>query len=825
MWSLWLAAAWAGVQVPVQGLLTGADGAPVEGTRALSVGLSPNADGSGPVWTDEIVAQLTGGAFSVVLGADDDLPATVFKNNPSLYLVVGLSGQPAATPVRLGAAPRAAYADLAGAATTAANATQFDGRSLSEFVLDGDDIPWSDLILTAAPALIRDGLAAGTGVSVSGNQVSWAYTPGTGLRLNGSSLEARFSDFDGRYAQLAAGGGLSLTSSVRVGADGAECTTANRGAIRFDGTSFQGCTPSGWSALASGGSGSTPATGNGSSSSNPAASCLAAFNAGSTTSGAHWIDPDGSGPVAPYEEYCLHSQHSGGWAVIMNLDTDDTTRRDWTDTTFWQGSGTVGAAAGALTGDHKSPGYLYETGSELMICAHNEGTVYGCAVYDFAGTYGSQTFNALMNLGFDTTITGSKKATSGTVGTFGRYRNGGDSFVDHSNPVIVNSRFNPLDGTNYTRIGTNFTSACNLFDCNGHNYGGLGGQHSRSTWGTLYEAAAVHQYCPTRGAYGTNGTTLAGFANNAFNSGSACSEGSADAAPVDVAILRRASLATAATYPGASIGTATLSCNAAKAGGATANGAYWIDPDGTGPIQPYQQHCNLTDHGGGWGLVINLDTNDLARRDWQDTQFWTGSGVHGSATAALVDDHKNAAFQYQVGGEIMICAHNEGANYGCAAYDLLSGYTNTTFMSLMALSNTTITAARKAVTGSVGTFGRARNGGDPFIDRAEALIVNSTYSPVDAANFTRIGTNYAGACAAITCNGHNFGGLGGQHYRGSWGTLYEAAALNGYCDTQGGYGTNGTGYNGYNAFDGYGFSGGCSGVSRLAPVDVSIYRR
>ena len=127
---------------------------------------------------------------------------------------------------------------------------------------------------------------------------------------------------------------------------------------------------------------------------------------------------------------------------------------------------------------------------------------------------------------------------------------------------------------------------------------------------------------------------------------------------------------------------------------------------------------------------------------------------------------------------------------------------NTLYWMFNNLSNTTISGTRTANTGSVGTNGRARNAGDAFVDNSQAIIINSTYQPLDANNETRLGTNYGALCGTINCNGHNYGGWGGRHYRGGWGAYYEGAALNGYCSSQGGFGSNGSAYNGNDAFNG-----------------------
>ncbi len=49
--------------------------------------------------------------------------------------------------------------------------------------------------------------------------------------------------------------------------------------------------------------------------------------------------------------------------------------------------------------------------------------------------------------------------------------------------------------------------------------------------------------------------------------------------------------------------------------------------------------------------------------------------------------------------------------------------------------------------------------------------------------------------------GSTMGGLGGRHYRGDRGAACASAAMNGYCDSQDGYGSNGRAYAASNAID------------------------
>ena len=257
--------------------------------------------------------------------------------------------------------------------------------------------------------------------------------------------------------------------------------------------------------------------------------------------------------------------------------------------------------------------------------------------------------------------------------------------------------------------------------------------------------------------------------------------------------------------PGSKDKPAGKSCKDIKqTAGDAESGLYWVQPDPKAAA--FQAYCDMDRHGGGWTLVMNLDTNDGGHRHYFDNAWWTAKGTAGNIASPLTSDFKDRAFYEYAAGEIMIAAHREGAVEGSATYQFTSKYSGKTMQTLLStVSNVTVTGSRVAAAGSIGNNGHARNAGDAFIDQSHPLIFNSRYQPADAQNYTRIGTNFASVCGTISCNGHNYGGLGGRHYRGGWGAYYEAAQLNGYCEAQGVYGSNHSAYNGNNAASGCGY--------------------
>ena len=92
-------------------------------------------------------------------------------------------------------------------------------------------------------------------------------------------------------------------------------------------------------------------------------------------------------------------------------------------------------------------------------------------------------------------------------------------------------------------------------------------------------------------------------------------------------------------------------CEALVGVAGAADGVYWLDPDDSG--QPFEASCDLTTEGGGWTLLMRLNSNDLETRDW-DADFWTSTDEIGALTGNL-DDYLSPAYDRPSGfGEILL---------------------------------------------------------------------------------------------------------------------------------------------------------------------------
>ncbi|MFN3202876.1 MAG: fibrinogen-like YCDxxxxGGGW domain-containing protein [Bradymonadia bacterium] len=102
-------------------------------------------------------------------------------------------------------------------------------------------------------------------------------------------------------------------------------------------------------------------------------------------------------------------------------------------------------------------------------------------------------------------------------------------------------------------------------------------------------------------------------------------------------------------------GRAGLSCADLLAEGVTVDGAYWIDPDGDGPVEAVQTWCDQTTDGGGWTLVSKYSGSTNGNVYSDNAEFNIAALTQTAANAnakvtndfiyALVDDRAGATFR------------------------------------------------------------------------------------------------------------------------------------------------------------------------------------
>ncbi len=231
-------------------------------------------------------------------------------------------------------------------------------------------------------------------------------------------------------------------------------------------------------------------------------------------------------------------------------------------------------------------------------------------------------------------------------------------------------------------------------------------------------------------------------------------------------------------------------------------GVFWLDPDGLGANPPFEAYCDMTTAGGGWTLVFNLDTNDSTMRAYSDTDFWLKTDkLYGSSASAMQNDYKGQAYGAVAGGEVLVWAHKEGAEWSqpasFARMTVTANQQGKTFADWLQLpANTQLSTGKVDTSGSISKPGAySRNAGDVFIDNGLPLIMNSTgKGGTNAVNTVRLGTEISSICSIVDCNGHNVqGGYGGRHIvpsQSNYPLTYEAQPSFGYHPGPMGFGDN-----------------------------------
>ncbi len=188
--------------LPVQGVLSDAEGTPLDGDVAITFRLTRDPDGLDELFAEAQTVDVQAGSFSVHLGDVEPLDLSVLSEEAEVWLQLQIEGDEPMNPVRLGPSVWAGSADRAFEADTLQGASLEDilGQIPADdaieslamgvcyddvaelrtaldavYMATGDDVDWSQLL--NVPADLGDGdddtlYAAGTGLVLSGTTFS-----------------------------------------------------------------------------------------------------------------------------------------------------------------------------------------------------------------------------------------------------------------------------------------------------------------------------------------------------------------------------------------------------------------------------------------------------------------------------------------------------------------------------------------------------------------------------------------------------------------------------------------------------------------------------
>lgn len=205
--------------------------------------------------------------------------------------------------------------------------------------------------------------------------------------------------------------------------------------------------------------------------------------------------------------FCYGSGTAGsGWELIFNLASSKRPTLEFREGFWTESKRTLGTLG--MDEDCKGDAFYEKKNyNQVMIVAHDAGSLHGEAVYDVRGDMKAKTFHQHFQGDQNKRLTDNKKSGTGEVKKYLK-RNPhrpqtlwGDTFVDRAEYLIINKNGGWNSGRNRNRIATSVSNS-NY----GHTFAGIGGwhEHGVGSWHTYYESAPISSYCSIIRGYGSD---------------------------------------------------------------------------------------------------------------------------------------------------------------------------------------------------------------------------------------------------------------------------------------------------------------------------------